>query len=103
MGFSGLGTVEPPVITRKSVISRQEYWKKLPAVLSGDKNFQRFIISQRSSTWRHGLGFHWLFMPLVSGGYRMVRWEDIRLPMLVGQAGANLLLDWLPTGRVISW
>jgi MFS family permease len=82
---------EPPVVTRQSVISRQEYWRKLPAVLRGDKNFQRFILSQAVINLG---GMAWGFLAVYAarkwglsdgtvGGYTAA--------MLVGQAAANLL------------
>jgi MFS family permease len=82
---------EPPVLTRQTVISRQEYWRKLPAVLRSDKNFQRFILSQAVINLG---GMAWGFLAVYAtrkwglsdgtvGGYTVA--------LLVGQAAANLL------------
>jgi len=82
---------EPPVVTRQSVISRQEYWRKLPAVLRGDKNFQRFILSQAVINLG---GMAWGFLAV----YATKKWAlsdgtvgGYTAAMLVGQAAANLL------------
>jgi MFS family permease len=83
-------TREPPVLTRQSVITRQEYWNKLPGILRGDKNFRRFILSQGIINLG---GMAWGFLAV----YATQKWGlsdgtvgGYTAAMLVGQAAANL-------------
>ncbi len=92
-------TREPAVATRKTTITSQEYWKKLPDLLRQDKNFQRFIFSQIVINLG---GMAWGFLAVFSTrkwGLSDGTVGSFTVTMLVGQATANLLFGMLADRR----
>jgi MFS family permease len=88
-------TREVPVYHREIRVTNKEYWKSLPAVIKGDPNFRRYIISQMVIN----LGsMAWGFLAV----YALQRWDlsDGKVSLynvwlLAGQAIANLVFGAL--------
>ncbi len=86
---------EPPLVHHEQPVSQRDYWKKLPAILKGDPNFVRFLLSVGAiNLGTMALGFfavyaqqHWKLPDSTVSIYTA--------SMLVGQALANLLFGWL--------
>ena len=88
-------TREPAQVSQEPVISQQEYWRRLPAILRADLNFRRYLFSQ-SVVALGGMAVGFLAV------YAAQRWHlpdsqagSFTASMLVGQALSNLLFGVL--------
>jgi len=88
-------TREPAQVSKAKPVSQREYLGRLPAILRGDPNFRRYMLSQ---------------IVIVLGGmavgfltvYAVQRWNlpdgqaaFFTISMLIGQAVSNLIFGWL--------
>lgn len=88
-------TREPAQVSKAKPVSQREYLSRLPAILRGDPNFRRYLLSQ---------------IVIVLGGmavgfltvYAVQRWNlsdgqaaAFTISMLIGQAVSNLIFGWL--------
>jgi len=88
-------TREPAQVSREPAISQREYWCRLPAILRGDLNFRRYLLSQIVITVG-GMAVGFLAV------YAVQRWHlpdsqagSFTASMLIGQALSNLLFGVL--------
>jgi len=88
-------TREPPQVSQEPAVSQWEYWRRLPAVLRNDVNFQRYLLS-RSVITLGSMATGFLVV------YAAQRWRlpddwaaGFTVSMLVGQALSNFLFGML--------
>ncbi len=92
-------TREPPLPSRKPVLSLTQYLQRLPDVLRGDRNFALYLLARvTTALGRMGMGFLTV--------YAVERWQlsdsqagRYTTALVVGQAAANLLLGGLADRR----
>jgi MFS family permease len=88
-------TREPAQVSQEPEISQREFWRRLPAVLRADSNFQRYLFSRIFlNLGGMAVGFltvyavqHWQLSDGQAGGFT--------ISMLVGQALSNPLFGML--------
>jgi MFS family permease len=88
-------TREPAQISQEPVVSQREYWRRLPAILRSDLNFQRYLFSQAVISFG-GMAVGFLAV------YAAQRWQlsdsqagGFTTSMLIGQALSNLMFGAL--------
>jgi len=100
-------TREPVQVSQTEHVPQREYWRRLPAVLRGDRNFARYLLSQVV-----------ISLGGMAGGfvavYAVQRWDlpdaeagRLTAAMLIGQAACNLLFGFVADRKghklVLEW
>ena len=100
-------TREPVQVSQTEHVPQREYWRRLPAVLRGDRNFARYLLSQAV-----------ISLGGMAGGfvavYAVQRWDlpdaeagRLTAAMLIGQAACNLVFGFVADRKghklVLEW